>query len=82
MIGDFALPATEPPGAFALPIHKAAGNRTPYATMAEAAAETRFAAIREGSKSADLFLHNPELHLRLIDWIEERMPAAAEPCTR
>ena len=46
-----------------------------------------FVAIRDGSKSAeiwllpgeghatDLFDHNPELHLRLIDWIVERLPS-------
>lgn len=45
-----------------------------------------FAAIREGSETAeiwtlpgeghatDLFDHNPDLHLRLIDWITERLP--------
>jgi alpha/beta superfamily hydrolase len=45
-----------------------------------------FAALREGSDSAeiwvlpgeghatDLFDHNPNLHLRLIDWITERLP--------
>jgi dienelactone hydrolase len=45
-----------------------------------------FTAIREGSESAeiwvlpgeghatDLFDHNPNLHLRLIDWITERLP--------
>jgi pimeloyl-ACP methyl ester carboxylesterase len=45
-----------------------------------------FAAIREGSDTAeiwvlpgeghatDLFDHNPDLHLRLIDWITERLP--------
>lgn len=44
-----------------------------------------FAAIREGSENAeiwtlpgeghatDLFDHNPELHLRLIDWIMEQL---------
>ena len=46
-----------------------------------------FDAISEGSESAeiwllpgeghatDLFDHNPDLHLRLIDWITERLPA-------
>lgn len=45
-----------------------------------------FAAIRSGSHTAeiwvlpgeghatDLFAHNPELHLRLIEWIVERLP--------
>ena len=45
-----------------------------------------FAAIREGSETAeiwtlpgeghatDLFDHNPNLHLRLIDWITDRLP--------
>jgi dienelactone hydrolase len=45
-----------------------------------------FAAIREGSESAeiwvlpgeghatDLFDHNPNLHIRLIDWITDRLP--------
>jgi len=45
-----------------------------------------FVAIREGSETAeiwtlpgeghatDLFDHNPELHLRLIDWITEQLP--------
>ena len=45
-----------------------------------------FAAIREGSETAeiwtlpgeghatDLFDHNPDLHLRLIDWITDRLP--------
>lgn len=45
-----------------------------------------FAAIREGSESeeiwiipgeghaTDLFDHNPNLHLRLIDWITDRLP--------
>jgi len=48
-----------------------------------------FEAIKEGSEAAeirllpgeghatDLFDHNPNLHLRLIDWIAERLPAAA-----
>ena len=46
-----------------------------------------FTAIRDGSESAeiwllpgeghatDLFDHNPELHLRLINWIVERLPS-------
>jgi pimeloyl-ACP methyl ester carboxylesterase len=46
-----------------------------------------FKAIEEGSESAeiwllpgeghatDLFDHNPDLHLRLIDWITKRLPA-------
>jgi hypothetical protein len=45
-----------------------------------------FAAIREGSETAeiwtlpgeghatDLFDHNPDLHLQLIDWIADRLP--------
>ena len=49
-----------------------------------------FSAIQEGSKSAeiwllpgeghatDLFDHNPQLHLRLIDWIAERLPTVPD----
>ena len=49
-----------------------------------------FAAVREGSKTAeiwllpgeghatDLFDHNPQLHLQLISWITERLPVVAD----
>jgi hypothetical protein len=46
LVGDLTTPESTPLKAFALLLHKAAGNRNAYVTMAEAMAATGIASLR------------------------------------
>jgi dienelactone hydrolase len=65
LIGDLTVPATEPLTAFALLLHKAAGDRKPYVTMAEAMADRGIASLRMDLRghgdSINLGAFNPDI---------------------
>ena len=65
LIGDLTTPESRPPGAFALLLHKAAGDRQAYTTMAEVLAARGIASLRVDLRghgdSINLGAFNPEI---------------------
>jgi dienelactone hydrolase len=75
LIGDLTTPEAEPATAFALLLHKAAGDRKPYVTMAEAMAARGIASLR-----IDLRGHGDSINLGAFDpqigrYFDENDPA-------
>ena len=75
LIGDLTTPEAEPVTAFALLLHKAAGDRKPYVTMAEAMAARGIASLR-----IDLRGHGDSINLGAFDpeigrYLDENDPA-------
>lgn len=62
LVGDLTTPETTSPSAFALLLHKAAGDREAYATMAEAMAARGIASLR-----IDLRGHGDSINLGAFD---------------
>ncbi len=62
LVGDLTVPETEPTGAVALLLHKAAGNRTAYTAMARALADRGIASLR-----VDLRGHGDSVNLGKFD---------------
>jgi hypothetical protein len=71
LIGDLTTPESQPPTAFALLFHKAAGDRKAYVTMAEAMAVRGIASLRFDLRghgdSINLGAFNPEIGRYLDD---------------
>lgn len=75
LVGDLTTPETMPPGSFAILLHKAAGDRKAYVTMAEAMATRGIASLR-----IDLRGHGDSNNLGTFDpeisrYLDENDPA-------
>jgi len=78
LVGDLTTPESTPPNAFALLLHKAAGDRTAYVAMAEALATRGIASLR-----IDLRGHGESNNLGAFDpqisrYMDDTDPAVVE----